>query len=83
MLDLKINENNEISKKKAKIKIKFQKMKVTFLDYIHGGVRGRNPPSPETNPIYLSNLALLPPTAAALTLDSVTWRGSSFEQKII
>ena len=29
------------------------------------------------------NLALLPPTAAALTLDGVTWRGRGFEQKII
>ena len=38
MLNLKNNENDalfdEICKKKAKIKIKFQKMKSTFLDSI-------------------------------------------------
>ena len=40
MLNLKNNENDavfdEICKKKAKIKIKFQKMKCTFLDRIPG-----------------------------------------------
>ena len=34
MLNMKNNENDEICKKKAKIKIKFQKMKGTLLDSI-------------------------------------------------
>ena len=34
MLNLKNNENDAVFAKKAKIKIKFQKMKGTFLDSI-------------------------------------------------